>query len=448
MKFRIAKVICFFAIGLLSKDANAQTIKERTIVVQPASDPGQRFSLCLPENYDSSKTYPLIIFLDPSARGDLPVSLYHSLADKYDVILAGSWNSKNFDPESSSSSVESIYNNTVGTYSIDTSQVFLAGFSGGARAASDMAVANNYFSGVIACGAGFDPEKISTRKNLLYAGIAGNKDMNFSELLDISMYLDKTGNKNVFIEFDGEHVWPPYDYVERAFAWLIQEKLNSENISLLKDKWISGIRALIDSDLLYAASISCQQFGKFRAFRQASDSIDQLLQHNKAFKGDKKKFEESLREEAAYTVAFSTGFIKTQTFNQIDSIRISDWYNKLEWIKAMKKSKNKYVQLAGIRCLDKSMRNCSENSYFLLSTHDFIHAYNLAKVMSFFYPYRGSAFLLMARAAAGLGDKKLSEKNLKQASRNGMASERIMHDELLQKIFTAEELMTIAGNNQ
>src|SRR6185503_20666845 len=73
------------------------TIKRMTC----KTDSTYQYAFYLPANYTDTAFYPLIIFFDPVARGDLPLIKYKSLADEMGLIMAGSFNSKNFDPQSS-----------------------------------------------------------------------------------------------------------------------------------------------------------------------------------------------------------------------------------------------------------------------------------------------------------------------------------------------------------
>ena len=157
----------FLFLLLCSLTSKAQSHNSKFLLLQSAADTTEKFSVYLPQNYSESKKYPLVIFLDPAARAELPLSLYSALADKYGMILAGSWNSRNFE-SGSGQAVAAIYNQLIVNYSIDTSHVILSGFSGGARAASEITILNRFFYGVINCGAGFSSVEITAdRKSVV-----------------------------------------------------------------------------------------------------------------------------------------------------------------------------------------------------------------------------------------------------------------------------------------
>ena len=48
------------------------------------------YSLYLPANYDTTKTFPVIYFFDPQGKGNLPLEKYKSIADTLGIIFVGS----------------------------------------------------------------------------------------------------------------------------------------------------------------------------------------------------------------------------------------------------------------------------------------------------------------------------------------------------------------------
>ena len=97
--------------------------------VKCSLDSIQQYSLRLPSSYQEGRKYPVIIFLDPAARGDFPVEKYSSLADEYNLIIAGSFNSRNFEGQSSVQSFTAIFNDLIQRFSIDTQMILVAGLS-------------------------------------------------------------------------------------------------------------------------------------------------------------------------------------------------------------------------------------------------------------------------------------------------------------------------------
>lgn len=414
----------------------------RINIITSSTDSTQKFSLYLPDSYSKNKKIPLIIFFDPAARGSLPLSLYGTLADKYDIMLACSFNSRNFDNNSSGTALQAIYNDLVSNYAVDKSSVFLSGFSGGSRAASQLAIENKeYFHGVIACGAGFSDQQISPDFKIPYAAIVGNKDMNYSELLDVNHYLDSIRNDNILIITEGGHDWPPVDYMELAVAWLLQKKINPNLLSELKNKWLQHSVQKITTDAGFANYFDVEQLSRIVSFKPEMDSLLRAIPQNKTFEKDKRKFEESLDEENNYYTRLINTYTKAMSFTNIDSVEEEDWDKLIRQIHIMQHSKNKYMQLAGTRCQDKSFRLCVEYTMVLLQGEQYVEAYNTAHIGTYFTPDNFNLPFFMAEAAAGFDDKKLARENLKTSIHKGMTNRaRATTDPLLLKVFSKEEL--------
>ncbi len=224
MPFHRTIFLCFLGLIVILQDSSAQTETE------------QQYSLYLPKSYEAGKQYPLLIFLDPGARGDFPVNKYKQVADEMELIIAGSFNSKNFDHQSSVASIKAILNDISEKYKLDKERIWLSGFSGGARVASSYAVTDERIKGVIACGAGFAGEEfISGSHAVSFAGIVGYGDMNFEELTGIGQQLSKTKKENLLLFFDGGHQWPPVREMGIAVHWLLNDSTKKFADTLIGD---------------------------------------------------------------------------------------------------------------------------------------------------------------------------------------------------------------------
>lgn len=411
-------------------------------ILTSSIDTSQKFSLYLPNAYTENKKYPLIIFFDPAARGNLPVSLYSTLADKYNIILACSFNSRNFDNNSSGMALQSMYNDLVTNYAVDKNCIVLAGFSGGSRAAAQLAIENKgYFHGIIACGAGFSDRQITPDFKLPYAAIVGNKDMNYSELLGVHNYLDSIANDNILFITEGGHDWPSADYMELAIVWMLQKDTDPVLLSELKNKWIQRYAQKITADAGYATYSEIAQLSRILSFRPEMDSLLQIIPQNKSFEKDKRKFQESLEEENNYVSKLINTYSKAMSFDNIDSVKEEDWDILRRQIQYLQHSKDKYLQLAGERCQDKSFRLCIEYAIELLRAAQYVEAYNTAHIGTFFAPDNFNLSFFMAEAAAGFNDKKLARENLRTSIKKGMNNKaRAATDPLLLKVFSKEEL--------
>ena len=108
----------------------------------------QSYALYLPSAYSAARTWPVLYCLEPSARGRLPLERFQEGAEKYGYIVAGSYNSRNGPMALASEALQAMWRDTHETLSIDDRRAYLAGMSGGARAATAF-LKTGVFAGVI-----------------------------------------------------------------------------------------------------------------------------------------------------------------------------------------------------------------------------------------------------------------------------------------------------------
>lgn len=182
----------------------------------------QSYALYLPSTYSIEKTYPVIYIFDAHGTGKLPVSMYKDLAEKYGYILVASNNSKNGTSwEQTQIIANNLFSDSQQRLSINTSRIYVLGFSGGARVANALCISNGSIAGAICCGAAAPAANSKDpRSNYTFLGICGNQDFNYIEMRKYDM-VDLAGRpvKHAFIEFDGKHEWPKEEIMNEAFLW-------------------------------------------------------------------------------------------------------------------------------------------------------------------------------------------------------------------------------------
>lgn len=206
-----------FALGvLLAISACAQSAPGK---LDPKVTVGSfSYALYIPTNYDAKHHWPAVFVLDPGARGAHAAERFIAGADKYGYIIAASNDSRNgplrFD------AINAMWADVTSRFNIDRRRMYVAGMSGGARAAiSVTAVCKDCVAGIIACAAGF-PEKIPfDPAKVMFFGIAGLYDFNYPELYKDNEALDRARATHRFESFDGPHEWPPADTLSVALAW-------------------------------------------------------------------------------------------------------------------------------------------------------------------------------------------------------------------------------------
>ncbi len=411
-------------------------------------DTTQLYALYVPEIDIPGSNRALLIFLDPAARGDIPVEMYHALSDEYKIIMAGSYNSRNFNGRSSVESFVAVYNDIIRQYSIDPGRIWIAGFSGGARAAASIAMNYPEINAVIACGAGFANDDEITSANIkAYAAIVGVRDMNYSELLDNSHYLDEKKINNILLTFDGGHSWPPSERLGLAVEWIMSQ--SKDNLLLPSGRgslFSASVNNRLDSGFLYAAWADAQQLGKIPAYKKTADSLLKTIESRKQFTADRENFRQAILEEQDCMNEFSMTFSKL--IGQQAAGDKNDWIRKARLITVMKRDSNHYRRLAAERCFDHCTRTCLEYYFKLFHEADHEMAFSVAEILSFLDPENPESYYCMARAKAATGNKKQCEKWLEEAIRRGLVfNNRISRDTVLYKVLTKEEMEILFDKN-
>ncbi len=192
-------------------------------------DPDQSYALYLPSGYSATRKWPLLAAFDPGARGNAPVESFKEAAERYGYIVCGSNNSRNGPFTSSAEAAKAMLGDIAARFSIDDKRVYLTGFSGGARAATTIAVRlRGQVAGVIGCGAGLavgiEP---SSSLPFVYYGTVGNEDFNYAEMKQLDRALESAGVAHHIEVFEGAHGWAPADVCGRAIEWMELQAMKS-----------------------------------------------------------------------------------------------------------------------------------------------------------------------------------------------------------------------------
>ena len=230
--------------------------------VKAEGDSSIFYAVYLPKSYDIKSANRILFIFDAHARGSLPIKKYKTLSEKYNIIIAASNNSKNGQSATERNHVITAFMSDVEKqFNIDNTKIYTAGFSGGARVATLIALFNSNVAGVIGCAAGFPQVQNPVNKGFTWVGVVGNKDFNFLELKNLNRQLTANGWKSHLLVFDGKHEWPPEDVMDEAFQIVINGKSKNhtydykdnssgrtmENIEIQQQKVLA--RAMEEKDL-------------------------------------------------------------------------------------------------------------------------------------------------------------------------------------------------------
>jgi hypothetical protein len=158
---------------------------------------------------------------------------------------------------------------------VDDRRIYFAGFSGGARVASQIAQVCKCAAGVLLNGAGF-PVGTLPSHDAVFAVFAavGTLDFNYPEVSELDDKLEQAGFPHRLRHFDGPHQWAPAGVMDEGLAWLRlvamkqkREPRDANFVAAEKTQAIARARYLDQAGAPYAA---------WREYRQAMETFDGL----------------------------------------------------------------------------------------------------------------------------------------------------------------------------
>jgi hypothetical protein len=199
-----------------------------------AANAAQSYALYIPVTGNKT-ALPVIYFFDPHAKGSLPLLKYKQLANTYGFILIGSNNSKNGNDWQLTETIwQTLFDDTRKRLAINPQRIYTAGFSGGAKVAGYVALQHPGIKGVIANGAGLPDGAPVDNYPFSFTAIAGEGDMNMTDLVAINAAFDKTGTGHRIIICDGKHEWAPSTTMDNAFAALQFDAMRNHTLPVNK----------------------------------------------------------------------------------------------------------------------------------------------------------------------------------------------------------------------
>ena len=228
MKDRLIKgaILLALACGLAVSHAQAVAFERGTILdsIGVADRQEETFALYLPQGYDPAVPAPVVFIFDPAARGRHAVEFFIPSAEQYGYILVCSNQTRNGPYQQNFAIANRLFTEVFSRFQIDPQRVYTAGFSGGSRLAASIAILTKQIQGVVACGAGLASGsaylQLSEPYNFSYAGLVGNEDMNYREMINTRNWLSRLNVRNELFQFAGDHKWPPSEELLVAFDWL------------------------------------------------------------------------------------------------------------------------------------------------------------------------------------------------------------------------------------
>src|SRR5258708_10792705 len=191
-------------------------------------NPQQSYALYVPTNYSRERRWPIVYVFDPLARGPLALAQFQHAAEPHGYIVAVSNNSRNGPWQPEFEAAEAMLGDTQQRFSVDLKRIYFAGFSGGARVASQLAQLCKCAAGVLLSGAGYSHgSSPSAESKFPVFSAVGDADFNYSELIPLQDALEKAAFPHWLRIFDGPHEWAPPIVLDEALAWIRIQSVKS-----------------------------------------------------------------------------------------------------------------------------------------------------------------------------------------------------------------------------
>ncbi len=374
----------------------------------------------------------LIYILDPAGRVSVAMQKFKKLAEEHEYLLACSYSSTNGPIKYNEKVFREVIRDISDRYNYPINNFYLAGFSGGSRAAFAIGKNNQHIiDGIIGCGSALPPNTIINKElNFLYAGIIGVEDMNFYEMYDLSMKLDPVQSKSLFIYFNGGHTWPPEESLSLALEWLSIQKTDSldKKFSALQDQHNERyINAMVECSKYLERQVQLKIFEDFTAtFKGSENTLSSLdsagtFINNIVIEKNAKKFNAAKKVFYEKQLKYINAFRKVANYEfRPDEIQNISWWNdEIRFINGLIRKKELESSLLGKRMLDFIWRMCAEQGYVSFdqghykSTIEFNRIWKIVQTDSF-YPY-----LRSARSYLKISQPELAIRELKNAAKKG-----------------------------
>jgi hypothetical protein len=392
----------------------------------------ESYSLYLPENYDQIKEWPVLMIFDPAARGKLAISKFIPAGKKFGYILACSNNVKNGDFSEMLRDAGIMFEDVVVRFNVDKRRLFTAGFSGASRLASGFSINNKKIAGVIGCGAGlpdnvaYEPEFMS---HLIYFGLVGNKDMNYQEMNDLGLALEKLKMVPFIKNFNGGHDWPSEEDLMFALSW-IELKMMKRGIINKRDDLIEefekGLMDLVRESEKKSELVDAGRYYKY-AIRDLQDlkptddisSAYNKVEQSKMYKNAITKRGKIHEEEIRKREIFNRSLTEIVINNGLSYNTTNWWKDEIEALKSGN-SRNRYTDsLMSYRLLNLITISSIEIGSDFYSGGRYEVAKGFFKVWTFCEPGIRNSWYNLARACAFNGNSDEAIYALDRSLKNG-----------------------------
>jgi hypothetical protein len=281
------------------------------------SDTLNSYHYIRPVRYSGS--LPLLIILDSGGNGLMAVDKVRPAVSKIPCVVVGSDRIRN-NFQGYIQAIELLIREFSQKYSV--SQVYIAGFSGGARMAFEYARIHSV-QGVLMCGAGPSANSNEGMPCPVYM-IAGTTDFNFSE----TYYnpLKRSGPPELISGyFRGIHEWPPVEMIYHGLLFLTGKSISGGS-GLLKDESLR-LSEKADSLLTKKESFLALKAGELALHLDPKNKLAKRqweeFKNNPVLQADITKIESDLMLEGRINQAYAEASLtkdSTWWFNELNQL--------------------------------------------------------------------------------------------------------------------------------
>ena len=294
----------------------------------------ESYSIYVPTNFDLQRKWPVVVVCDMQGRGKSAVSMFKNAAEKFNYVLIGP-NSLN-DTTSIAKNILALNRLTkeIGNLiPLDSTRIYSAGHSGGARFASLVPSFIKQYGGAISLGAAIPNDELLTSRNRFhFIGVVGNEDFSYRDMIRARATLNQRKFPNQLWVFDGGDQWPDEKFIERTFAAIDLQAMSTGSIpkdtSFITNNYqreLEEVTSLLDKRKYFGAY---NHMTEIISLFQVHINLDSLLESRKNLRREKLYRDQRRAENAAI---FKESLIREEyQYNLLEDISTLN-YNNLGW---------------------------------------------------------------------------------------------------------------------
>jgi hypothetical protein len=407
-------------------------------------DPTQSYALYLPSQYSPDRSWPVIYAFDPGGRGKTAVEVYQSAAEKYGYIVAGSNNSKNGPTSIEIAAAQHVWLDTHRRFSLDKNHAYTTGLSGGARAATYLALycPSCAIAGVIAHGAGYpiiDGRHPPGNDHFAYYAAIGDVDFNFPEIMTLRRSKDEQGASFKVKLYPGPHQWAPPEIAQDAIEWMEIKAMQSgaEKIDppfvrkIFERTQAEAVQSEKDGNTLaqyYALRSLVQDFKGMEDVTQFEGKLT-ALKNSKAWRSANRDEQREIDEQQALTATAASELAQLDSLSSgAQSASAQHIASVMQSLRQQEKSNSKdravssraFTQLL-IQGIEAGQEQFRQGRYTQAAAY-----YSL---MAEAAPDKPGPLLLLAEAEVRAGNKKEAIKAIEQSVQRGLKTAKTLTDD-------------------